>query len=133
MKGRDLPIFVAVASPCLRGRVRLVLVHDLPDLVPSAVTQSLHHSCAVPPILRPLRAFTCFETGVCLALQAITGGSPTWFNIPLPFDLASLIAIVSASPFTVVMQIAATEAIEIAEYNQGKSLKTLKTLSKAWS
>ena len=26
--------------------------------------------------------------------QAITGGSPTWFGIPVPFNLSTLIAIV---------------------------------------
>jgi len=32
-------------------------------------------------------------TGVCAA-QAVNGGSPTYFNIPLPFDLTTLLAIV---------------------------------------
>jgi len=32
-------------------------------------------------------------TTVCAA-QAVNGGSPTYFNIPLPFDLTTLLAIV---------------------------------------
>ena len=34
-----------------------------------------------------------FVTSVCAA-QAVNGGSPTYFNIPLPFDLTTLLAIV---------------------------------------
>lgn len=34
----------------------------------------------------------------CGLLQAITGGTPTWFGIPVPFNLSTLIAIVRPQP-----------------------------------
>ena len=39
---------------------------------------------------------------VCLSatLQALTGGTPTWFGIPVPFNLSTLVAIVRPSTVT---------------------------------
>jgi hypothetical protein len=42
---------------------------------------------------------TCLKTVSChfTYVQAINGGNATWFGIPIPFDLNTLLAIVSCS------------------------------------
>ena len=37
------------------------------------------------------------NTCACVTAQAVNGGSPTYFGIPLPFDLTTLLAIVRLS------------------------------------